>query len=57
MTIRSGNTDRSTRLCRDVLCLDDLEIKARRHLPKPLFGNISGATETNASLRQNAEAF
>ncbi|MBY3134572.1 alpha-hydroxy acid oxidase [Rhizobium laguerreae] len=57
MTIRSGNTDRSTRLCRDVLCLDDFEIEARRHLPKPLFGYIAGATETNASLRHNAEAF
>ncbi|MBY3063356.1 alpha-hydroxy-acid oxidizing protein [Rhizobium laguerreae] len=57
MTIHSGNTDRSTRLCRDVLCLDDFEIKARRHLPKPLFGYIAGATETNASLRHNAEAF
>ncbi|MBA1349115.1 alpha-hydroxy acid oxidase [Rhizobium sp. WYCCWR 11146] len=57
MTIRSGNTDRSTRLCRDVLCLDDFEKKARRHLPKPLFGYIAGATETNASLRHNAEAF
>ncbi|MBY3464866.1 alpha-hydroxy-acid oxidizing protein [Rhizobium laguerreae] len=57
MTIRSGNTDRSTRLCRGVLCLDDFEKKARRHLPKPLFGYIAGATETNASLRHNAEAF
>ncbi|MBY5312304.1 alpha-hydroxy acid oxidase [Rhizobium leguminosarum] len=57
MTIRSGNTDRSTRLSRDVLCLDDFETKARRHLPKPLFGYIAGATETNASLRHNAEAF
>ncbi|MDF0697898.1 alpha-hydroxy acid oxidase [Rhizobium sp. MC63] len=57
MTTRSGNTDRSTRLCRGVLCLDDFETKARQHLPKPLFGYIAGATETNASLRHNAEAF
>ncbi|MBX4895480.1 alpha-hydroxy acid oxidase [Rhizobium bangladeshense] len=57
MTISRGNTDRSTRLCRDALCLDDFEMSARRHLPKPLFGYIAGATETNASLRHNAEAF
>ncbi|MDC9835551.1 alpha-hydroxy acid oxidase [Rhizobium binxianense] len=57
MTISSSHSDRSSRLCRDVLCLDDFERKARRHLPKPLFGYIAGATETNASLRHNAEAF
>jgi L-lactate dehydrogenase (cytochrome) len=42
---------------KDVLSLDDFEKKARRHLPRPLFGYISGAAETNASLRMNAEAF
>lgn len=40
-----------------VLSLDDFERKARRHLPGPLFGYIAGASETNASLRQNSEAF
>ncbi|MGI2036070.1 alpha-hydroxy acid oxidase [Rhizobium panacihumi] len=40
-----------------VLSLDDFEREARRHLPGPLFGYIVGASETNASLRQNAEAF
>ena len=40
-----------------VLCLDDFEIKARRHLPRPLFGYIAGASETNASLRHNRAAF
>ncbi len=40
-----------------ILSLDDFEIRARRHLPRPLFGYIAGAAETNASLRMNAEAF
>jgi L-lactate dehydrogenase (cytochrome) len=40
-----------------VLCLDDFEALARRHLPRPLFGYIAGAAETNASLRLNAESF
>ena len=39
------------------LCLDDFERAARRRLPRPLFGYISGASETNASLRYNAEGF
>ncbi|OHV80427.1 alpha-hydroxy acid oxidase [Rhizobium sp. LCM 4573] len=41
----------------DVLSLEDFENKARRHLPRPLFGYISGAAETNASLRMNASSF
>ncbi|MBB3525638.1 L-lactate dehydrogenase (cytochrome) [Rhizobium sp. BK456] len=40
-----------------MLCLDDFEPKAKRHLPKPLYAYISGGTETNASLRNNLEAF
>jgi L-lactate dehydrogenase (cytochrome) len=47
----------SGRRLRGVLSLDDFEPLARRHLPKPLFGYIAGASETNASLRQNAAAF
>ncbi|WP_262272643.1 MULTISPECIES: alpha-hydroxy acid oxidase [Microvirga] len=30
---------------------------ARRHLPRPIFGYVSGAAETNASLRDNRSAF
>ncbi len=41
----------------DVLSLDDFEVLAKRHLPAPLFGYIAGASETNGSLRMNAEAF
>ena len=40
-----------------ILCLDDFETAARRHLPKPLFGYIAGASETNASLDNNRRAF
>jgi L-lactate dehydrogenase (cytochrome) len=42
---------------KDVLSLDDFETKARHHLPRPLFGYISGASETNASLRMNTASF
>ncbi|KXG87340.1 alpha-hydroxy acid oxidase [Agrobacterium bohemicum] len=42
---------------RGVLSLDDFEGLAKRHLPKPLFGYIAGASETNASLKMNADAF
>jgi L-lactate dehydrogenase (cytochrome) len=48
---------RSTRLLRKILSLDDFETRARSHLPKPLYGYIAGASETNASLKRNAQAF
>ncbi|WJH38684.1 alpha-hydroxy-acid oxidizing protein (plasmid) [Aliirhizobium terrae] len=47
----------SARRLANILCLDDFEEAARRHLPGPLFGYIAGASETNASLRHNREAF
>jgi L-lactate dehydrogenase (cytochrome) len=40
-----------------ILCLDDFERAASRHLPKPVFAYISGAVERNYSLRANAAAF
>jgi L-lactate dehydrogenase (cytochrome) len=45
------------RALRRFLCLDDFEPAARARLPRPLFGYVSGATETNASLRDNRAAF
>src|SRR5205807_426740 len=36
-----------------VLALDDFEEPARRYLPRPMFGYVSGGAETNASLRAN----
>jgi L-lactate dehydrogenase (cytochrome) len=45
------------RRLRRILSLDDFEEAARRHLPRPLFGFIAGAAETNASLDDNRAAF
>jgi len=45
------------RRLRRVLCLDDFETAARRHLPRPIFGYIAGAAETNRSLHDNRLAF
>ena len=39
------------------LCLDDFEAMSRRHLPRPIFGYVAGATERNATLRDNEAAF
>ena len=40
-----------------ILALDDFEEPARRYLPRPMFGYVSGGTETNASLSANRGAF
>lgn len=40
-----------------LLCLDDFEAPARRHLPRPIFGFIAGAAETNWSFTDNRAAF
>lgn len=40
-----------------VLCLDDFESVARRHLPRPIFGYVAGAAETHASYRDNRAVF
>jgi L-lactate dehydrogenase (cytochrome) len=39
------------------LSLDDFEETARRHLPRMLYGFISGGTETNAALGANLDSF
>jgi len=57
VTVDKVKGTRSNRRLRGILSLDDFEAQARSHLPKPLFGYIAGATETNASLRGNREAF
>jgi L-lactate dehydrogenase (cytochrome) len=41
----------------DILSLEDFEEPARAYLPRPIFGYISGAVETNASLAGNRSAF
>lgn len=45
------------RALRPMLALDDFEAAARRHLPRPIFGYVSGACETCASFRDNRDAF
>jgi L-lactate dehydrogenase (cytochrome) len=45
------------RRLRPILSLNDFEVAARRHLPRPIFGYVSGAAETNASLHDNRSAF
>ncbi|WP_027284067.1 alpha-hydroxy acid oxidase [Rubritepida flocculans] len=47
----------SERLAQRALCLDDFEAMSRRRLPRPVFGYVAGATERNASLRDNEAAF
>jgi L-lactate dehydrogenase (cytochrome) len=41
------------RVLKRMLALEDFEDEARRYLPRPIFGYISGGAETNAALRGN----
>jgi L-lactate dehydrogenase (cytochrome) len=41
------------RILRRILALDDFEDAARRAIPRPIFGYVTGGTETGASLRAN----
>ena len=45
------------RRLRRALSLDDFERMARRHLPRPVFGYVAGAAETDWSYRDNRAAF
>lgn len=42
---------------RRILSLDDLEQAARRHLPRPIYGYVSGAAEDNLSRADNRQVF
>ena len=42
---------------RHILALEDFEPAARRYLPRPLYGYIAGAAETNASFRDNRAVY
>ena len=42
---------------RTLRCLDDFELAAQQHLPRPVFGYMSMAAETRRSLRGNRECF
>lgn len=45
------------KILEDILCLQDFEAKARRKLPRPIFGYIAGAAEDNMSLQDNRTVF
>ncbi len=45
------------RALRRILCLQDFEGAARRRLPRPIFGFISGAAEDNRTRDDNRAAF
>jgi L-lactate dehydrogenase (cytochrome) len=45
------------RRMRHILSLDDLEKAARRHLPRPIFGYVSGAAEDNLTRADNRQVF
>ena len=54
----SARSQRRIKRClRDVLSLNDFFLKARQHLPRPVFGYIAGAAEDNQSLRDNHSVF
>ena len=40
-----------------ILCLDDFEAAARRHLPAPVFAYVSGAVERNHCAARQPAAF
>lgn len=48
---------RQPKILDDILCLQDFEAKARRKLPRPIFGYIAGAAEDNTSLQDNRTIF
>ena len=45
------------RLLRGVLALDDFEALARRRIPRPIFGYVSGGVERNVSRSWNRSVF
>jgi L-lactate dehydrogenase (cytochrome) len=49
----SGPEPAQPRILRRILALEDLEAAARRVLPRPIFGYVSGGVETDASMRAN----
>lgn len=54
---KGSSAYRIPRRLRAILSLDDFEMAARRHLPKPLFAYVSGGAEQEKSLRGNRAGF
>lgn len=42
---------------RNILCLADLELAARRHLPRPILGYVAGGAEDTIALQAAAAAY
>jgi L-lactate dehydrogenase (cytochrome) len=42
---------------RNILCLADFELAARRHLPRPIFGYVAGGAEDTIALQAAAAAY
>ncbi|MEN3355421.1 MAG: hypothetical protein V7640_3579 [Betaproteobacteria bacterium] len=57
VVVASPPATRQPRVLRHMLSLEDFEDAARRILPRPIFGYISGGSETDAALRGNRTAF
>ena len=53
----AGAEGRKPRVLDRMLALEDFEEAARRYLPRPIFGYISGGVENNVSLRSNRAVF
>ena len=45
------------KIIKKIYALEDIERYARKHLPRPIFGYVSGGSETNSSLRENRRIF
>jgi len=52
-----ATSQRRPRRLRRIFALEDLEPAAKRLLPRPIFGYVAGAAETNASLSDNRRVF
>jgi L-lactate dehydrogenase (cytochrome) len=55
----AGRPDRAhlPRRFKDILCLEDFEEPARRFLPRPIFGYISGGVESNTARDRSRAAY
>ena len=55
----AGRRDKADvpRRFKNILCLEDFEEPARRFLPRPIFGYVSGGAETNSARDANRAAF
>ncbi|WP_261547502.1 alpha-hydroxy acid oxidase [Burkholderia multivorans] len=53
----AASTDKPPRVLRNMLSLHDFEARARRVLPRPIFGYVSGAAEDNRTRDDNRSVF